>query len=75
MLKPPVYLVKKRLTTTTYFGPKLMKMKRGTKNKNQRASTFFLAYLSNIVHNKILLNPLLVQNKCTTFYFRKTERT
>jgi hypothetical protein len=45
------------------------------KNKNQRATTFFLACSSNIVHKKILLNPLLVQKKCTTFHFIKTERT
>jgi hypothetical protein len=60
MLKSLVYLAKKRLTTKTYLGPNLKKMKRGMKNKNQRATTFFLAYLSNIVHKKILLNPLLV---------------
>jgi hypothetical protein len=50
-------------------------MKRGMKNKNQRATTFFLAYLGNIVHKKVLLNHLLVQKKCTTFYFLKTVRT
>jgi hypothetical protein len=39
---------------------------------NQRATTFFLAYLSNLDHKKILLKPLLVQKKCTIFYFMKT---
>jgi hypothetical protein len=43
------------------------------KNKNQRVTKLFLAYLGNIVHKKILLNPLLVQKKCTTFYFLKIE--
>jgi hypothetical protein len=50
-------------------------MKRGMKNKNERANTFSLVCLNNIVHKKILLNPLLVQKKCTTFYFIKTIRT
>jgi hypothetical protein len=50
-------------------------MKRGMKNKNQRETPFFLAFLSRIVHKKILLNPLLVKNKCTIFYFIKTIRT
>jgi hypothetical protein len=50
-------------------------MEKGIKNMNQRATTFFLAYLSSIVHKKILLNPLLVQKKCTTFYFLKIMRT
>jgi hypothetical protein len=50
-------------------------MEKGIKIMNQRATTFFLVYLSNIDHKKILLNPLLVQNKCTTFYFLKTMRT
>jgi hypothetical protein len=31
--------------------------------------------LSNIVHEKILVNPLLVQKECTTFYSLKTVRT
>jgi hypothetical protein len=57
------------------LGLNLKKMNRGMKNKNQRATTFFLAYLSNIVHKKILLNPLLVQKKCTTFYYIKIVRT
>jgi hypothetical protein len=48
-------------------------MEKGIKNKNQGATTFFLAYLSSIVHKKILLNPLLVQKKCTTFYFLKNN--
>jgi hypothetical protein len=29
-------------------------MEKGIKNINQRATTFFLTYLSNIVHKKIL---------------------
>jgi hypothetical protein len=75
MLKSLVYLAKKRLTTKTCLGLNLKKMKRGVKNENQRATIFFLAYLSNIVHKKSLLNPLLVQKKCTKFYFIKTRRT
>jgi hypothetical protein len=75
MLNFPVYQVKEGLTTKTCFGSNLKKMKRGMKNKNQRATPFFLAFLSRIVHKKILLNPLLIQNKCTPFYFMKTIRT
>jgi hypothetical protein len=41
---------------------------------NQRATTFFLAYLSNL-DQFFLLKPLLVQKKCTTFYFMKTMKT
>jgi hypothetical protein len=67
--------MKEGLTTKTCFGPNLKKIKRGMKNKNQRATTFFLVCLNNIVHKKILLNPLLVQKKCTIFYFIETVRT
>jgi hypothetical protein len=34
-----------------------------------------LAHLFNIVHWKILLDPLLVQKKYLSFYFRKTMKT
>jgi hypothetical protein len=53
----------------------LKKIEKGVKNKNQGATTFFLAHLFNIVQWKNLLDLLLVQKKCTTFYFMKTMKT
>jgi hypothetical protein len=50
-------------------------MKKGIKNGNQRATTFFLTCLGDVVHNKTLLNPISVQRKSTTIYLMKTERT
>jgi hypothetical protein len=75
MLNFLVYYIKKKLTTKTCFSPNIKKMEKGIKSTNQRATTFFLVYLSNIDPKKILLNPLLVQKGCTTFYFLKTMRT
>jgi hypothetical protein len=42
---------------------------------NQRATTFFLTCLGDVVHKKKLLSPNRVQRKCTTIYLMKTERT
>jgi hypothetical protein len=50
-------------------------MKKGIKNGNQRATTFFLTCLGDVVHKKNLLNPSLVKINCTTTYLMKTERT
>jgi hypothetical protein len=50
-------------------------MKKGILNEDQRATIFFLACIGDVVHKKILLNPHLVQRKCTTFYLIKTVRT
>jgi hypothetical protein len=50
-------------------------MKRGIKNGNQRATTFFLTCLGDVVHKKNLLSPNPVQRKCTTIYLIKIERT
>jgi hypothetical protein len=50
-------------------------MKKGISNEDQRAAIFFLTFLGDVVHKKILLNPHLVQIKCTTFYLMKTLRT
>jgi hypothetical protein len=50
-------------------------MKRGIENGNQRATTFFLTCLGDVVHKKKLLNPSPVKRNCTTIYLMKTERT
>jgi hypothetical protein len=50
-------------------------MKKGIKNGNQRATTFFLTCLGDVVHKKNLLSPNPVQRKCTTIYSMKIERT
>jgi hypothetical protein len=50
-------------------------MKKGIRKGNQRATTFFLTCLGDVVHKKNLLNPSLVKRNCTTIYLIKTERT
>jgi hypothetical protein len=50
-------------------------MKKGTKNGNQRVTTFFLTCIGDVVHKKNLLDPSPEQRKCTTIYIMKTERT
>jgi hypothetical protein len=47
----------------------------GVKNGNERATTFFLTCLGDVVHEKKLLNPSLVRRNCTTIYLMKTEGT
>jgi hypothetical protein len=55
--------------------PKPYENKKGIKNGNQGVTTFFLTYLSDVVHKKNLLNPFLVQRKCIIIYLMKTKRT
>jgi hypothetical protein len=50
-------------------------MKREIKNGNQRATTFFLTCLGDVVLKKNLLSPNPVQRKCTTIHLMKIERT
>jgi hypothetical protein len=50
-------------------------MKKGIKNGNQRATTFFLTCLGDVVQKKNLLNPSPVKINCTTIYLMKTKRT
>jgi hypothetical protein len=50
-------------------------MKKELENKNQRMTTFFLVFLSDVVHKKKLLNHSLVEINCTIIYLRKREET
>jgi hypothetical protein len=68
-----VYMTKPNLPTKTYFCPNFRKMKKELENKNQRMTTFFLVFLSDVVHKKKLLNHSLVEINCTIIYLRKRE--
>jgi hypothetical protein len=48
-------------------------MKRGMKNKKQRATTFFLAYLGNIVHKKIFVEPSVSTKEMHHILFLKNS--
>jgi hypothetical protein len=50
-------------------------MIKGTENRNQRITIFFLVCLSDVVHKKNLLNHSLAEIICTIIYLRKTEET
>jgi hypothetical protein len=70
-----VYKAKPDLSTKTYFYPNFRKMKKEVENRNQRATTFFLVCLSDVVHKKNLLNHSLVEINCTIIYLMKKEET
>jgi hypothetical protein len=54
---------------------KLRKIKKGVENGNQRATIFFPAFLSDVVHKKNLLNHSPVKRNCTHIYSWKTKKT
>jgi hypothetical protein len=54
---------------------KLRKIKKGVENRNQGATIFFLACLSDVVHKKNLLNHSPVKRNSTHIYLWKTEKT
>jgi hypothetical protein len=66
-----VYKAKPDLSTKTYFYPNFRKMKKEVENRNQRATTFFLVCLSDVVHKKNLLNHNLTEINCTIIYLMK----
>jgi hypothetical protein len=56
IISTPVHKVNKSLSSKTCFCSNFWKMKKDTKNRNQRAILFFLACLSDAVHGKNMLN-------------------
>jgi hypothetical protein len=52
MLSTTVPKIKQILSPRICFYPNLGKIKNGTKNRNQRAILFFLAWLGKKVHGK-----------------------
>jgi hypothetical protein len=56
ILSTPVHKVKQNLSSKTCFWSNFRKMKKDIKNRNQRAILFFLACLSDVVHEKNMLN-------------------
>jgi hypothetical protein len=57
MLSTPVPKLRQILSLRLYFYPKSGKIEKDTKNGNQRAILFFLAWLSDKVHKKNIWNP------------------
>jgi hypothetical protein len=66
--KHPVYKVKEGLFTKACLCSNLGKFRKGIENGNQRATIFFLACLSYVVHKKNLLNHSPVKGDCTHNY-------
>jgi hypothetical protein len=66
--KPPVYKVKEDLFTKACLCSNLGKLIKGIKNENQRATIFFLACLSYVVHKNNPLNHSPVRGNCNHNY-------
>jgi hypothetical protein len=50
-------------------------MKKGTKNRNQRATLIFLVCLSDVVHGENILNLSSVRKYSVTCPMREIEKT
>jgi hypothetical protein len=52
ILSTPVHKVRQFLSSKTCFCSNLGKIKKDTKNRNERTILFFVASLNNVVHGK-----------------------